>query len=392
MTEDKMLCPRCGEEMKLNSRYCMKCGYLNYNHPDNANLKSHMGKLQDTTAYVNGVAQIKEFEGVKKNHELRFGSNTGNKKICFLVNISLYIIVLLITFLFYFSKCDKFIDVIYTTMPFIYILISLIFMYLYAIELIFMKMNERWWVAFVPIYNLFVLSYRGMENYLYGIIALIPGVNIIYFFILAYKIGIKFGFNGIIFMLFWPIFIPMCGFSDNTFDGVTYVAGLEACALEKEFKLKNTFIVIASTILVVCLVLVGYLNRGLLKNPMESLNKYYYVYASKAIVRNVKNDIKLRTINCDLGVYVEENDGDYYFHYSSVNETVGLLFGSSRDEIEAYVKVVNKNGISKYYVTLSDGVYGILEKELSEIGINDVVKLDKISEIYKTGNNCRVKK
>ena len=30
-----MVCPRCGAELNPKQRYCMKCGALNYEHPDN---------------------------------------------------------------------------------------------------------------------------------------------------------------------------------------------------------------------------------------------------------------------------------------------------------------------------------------------------------------------
>ena len=175
-------------------------------------------------------------------------------------------------------------------------------------------MNERWWSALIPIYNMFILSYRGMGNYLFGILSLIPVVNIFYLLVLFYKIGQKFKFNGILFMIFWPLFIPVCGFGANPFDDITYVAGLEDNALEKEYKLKNFFITVSITMLVLCLSLEGYLNRALLADPIESIKKYYYVYASRGIVNNVKTDIRLRTINCTEGVYMRENNGEYYFY------------------------------------------------------------------------------
>ena len=37
-----MFCPRCGAEMKPEQRYCMKCGALNYEHPDNQKMKQYI--------------------------------------------------------------------------------------------------------------------------------------------------------------------------------------------------------------------------------------------------------------------------------------------------------------------------------------------------------------
>ena len=391
MNNDKILCPRCGGEIHSNSRYCMKCGYLNYNHPDNVSLRGFQGNLQDTTAYVNGTAQLKNFVGIEKNHELRFGSKTGNKQICFLVNFILYILSLVGVTLFFSSKCDIFLNVIYTSLPYFIVIISLFFMYLYAFELIIMKMNEKWWVIFIPFYNIFAVSKKVMGSYLFGIFALIPVISFIYLLILTYKLGKKFGYNGLLFMLFWPFLIPSCGFGDNSFDGVTYVAGLDASSLEKEYKLKNSFIIFITSILIVSLIIIGYLNIYLLKDPINSIKKYYYVYASRAIVKDVKTNTKIRTIHCDNGVYSNYKNGEYYFYYSSANKEVGLLFGSSKDEIESYVKVVIENGKIEYYISLTDGTYGIEEMDASNIKVKDVKKMKKLPDIYLSGNKCRIK-
>ena len=37
-----MVCPRCGAEMNPEQRYCMKCGALNYEHPDNQKMKNYI--------------------------------------------------------------------------------------------------------------------------------------------------------------------------------------------------------------------------------------------------------------------------------------------------------------------------------------------------------------
>ena len=37
-----MICPRCGAEMSSEQRYCMKCGALNYDHPDNQQMKRYI--------------------------------------------------------------------------------------------------------------------------------------------------------------------------------------------------------------------------------------------------------------------------------------------------------------------------------------------------------------
>lgn len=391
MNNDKILCPRCQTEMKSNARYCMKCGYLNYNHPENIALKPYMGKLQEATNYVNGQAETRQFQGTRKMHEIRFGSKTGSKSLCFLVNVVLYLLFMILSFFLVYRNYDYLIDLLYSALPYLFLAVTVIFIYVYAIELIFMKMNERWWYAFIPILNIFKLSYRGMGSYWFGLLSFVPGVNLVYFLVLAYKIGKKFGYNGFLFMLFWPVFIPMCGFGTNAYDGITYVTGLDNSSIEKEYKLTNVFIICATTVLILCLGLIGYLNRSIFTDPIKALDKYYYVYASRAIVNNVKTDIKVRTINCDEGVYLSSEAGDYYFYYPNATYEADLLFGSTRDEIESYVKVVNEGGVSTYYISLTDGKYGIEEKKVNEIGIKDVKEMTELPKNYVGNNNCMVK-
>lgn len=391
MNNDKILCPRCQTEMKSNARYCMKCGYLNYNHPENIQLKPYMGKLQESTSYVNGHAQMRQFIGNKKMHEIRFGSKTGSKNLCYFINVFLYLVSMILSFLLVYRNYEFLIDLLYSSLPYIFLLVTVVFIFTYAIELIFMKMNERWWYAFVPVFNIFVLSYHGLGSYWFGILGFIPFVNIIYFLVLAFFIGKKFGYNGFVFMFLWPVFIPMCGFGANAYDGVTYVRGLDNSSIEKEYKLTNSFVIVTSTVLVGCLGLIGYLNRSIFTDPIKALDKYYYVYASRAIVNRVKTDSKIRTINCDEGLYLISEDGTYYFHYPSASSEADLLFKSSRDDIESYVKVVHEGGVATYYISLTDGKYGIEEKKVNEIGIDDVIEMTELPENYVGNNICRVK-
>ena len=391
MNNDKILCPRCQTEMKSNARYCMKCGYLNYNHPENIALKPYMGKLQESTSYVNGQAQTRQFLGKRKMYEVRFGSKTGNKTLCFIINVLFYLLFMTLSFLAVYKNYDYMIDLLYSALPYLFLAVTVSFIYIYAWELIFMKMNERWWYAFIPIYNIFVLSYRGLGSYWYGFLSFLPGVNVIYLLVLSFIIGKKFGYNGFLFMLFWPLYIPVCGFGTNAFDGITYVNGLENNSIEKEYKLTNSFILVASSVLVVCLGLIGYLNRSIFADPIKSLDKYYYVYASRAIVNKVKTDTKVRTINCDEGIYLLSEAGEYYFYYASASAEADLLFKTTRDEITAYVKVIHEGGIPTYYISLTDGKFGVEEKLVSEIGIDDVVEMTELPTNYIGNNICKVK-
>ena len=114
-------------------------------------------------------------------HEIRFGSKTGSKNLCYFINVFLYLLSMVLSFFLVYRNYEFLIDLLYSALPYIFLIVTVVFIFTYAIELIFMKMNERWWYAFIPIYNIFVLSYHGLGSYWFGIIGLIPIVNIIYF-------------------------------------------------------------------------------------------------------------------------------------------------------------------------------------------------------------------
>ena len=40
-----IICSRCGSEMKISSRCCMKCGSLNPEHPDNKGYEKYFNKI-----------------------------------------------------------------------------------------------------------------------------------------------------------------------------------------------------------------------------------------------------------------------------------------------------------------------------------------------------------
>ena len=90
-------------------------------------------------------------------------------------------------------------------------------------------------------------------------------------------------------------------------------------------------------------------------------------------------------------IYLLNEDGEYYFHYGSASSEADLLFKNSRAEIESYVKIVHENGRPTYYISLTDGKYGIEEKEVSKIGIKDIVEMQTLPQNYVNGNKCAPK-
>ena len=87
MNEDNdtiIYCNRCGAKMKSSSRYCMKCGNLNYDHEANKDLKYMQPKEEQTYQVGSGKMINTSLENGKQN--LNIAHNTGNDKSCFFVN------------------------------------------------------------------------------------------------------------------------------------------------------------------------------------------------------------------------------------------------------------------------------------------------------------------
>ena len=241
MNNDKIVCPRCGDSFKSTARYCMKCGYLNYDHPENVGLKEYQTNLNDATVYVNAATSLKDYKVHKKNFDLVLGDNIGNKTICFIVNITLYFLFL-VMLSSYKNDFTNISGIISTRLLLNYISVTVAFLYVYSMELIFMKMNEKWWYLLIPYYNSFVLAKKVLGSGWLSLLTFVPGVSLIYGLVLTYVLGVKFGYNGFLFVILSFIYIPICAFGTSSFCGITYVSEEGDDTLEKEKRLNKIFL------------------------------------------------------------------------------------------------------------------------------------------------------
>lgn len=390
MNNDTYVCPRCGQDVKVSARYCMKCGALNYSHPDNANMakdqnkhvKHGSGNLEEYT-YVNG-------ELVKKNKDVgvKFGNNSGNKFICFLLNFLLSFIIIIGSFLYYYLPTNNFESLIFSNFSLICIVTSIIFIYLYSIELLYTKMNEKWWTWLIPIYNVMVLSKHVLGNFYLGILSVIPVVGQIYFIVLIYNLGKKFNYNGLFTVLFFPLYIPFMGLGTRLFDNQNYIDGYDRGLVEKEYKYKKAFMLLNFSALFVGIIIVVFLNLSVFGSMFNEADKTFYVYASNKIVSRTKSIIKNKEVVCGE-VKFTNSDGVYYFHYPDASKELGFIFGMSREAIEAYVKVEIINGEKVFFIALTDGKFGIEETLAKDVSIKSVVKKSEINLPIDADDSCK---
>lgn len=374
----KILCPRCGSEMNSNSRYCMKCGYLNTSNEANQNMKQYVPK-EEVNSYQIGQGQVIDQNNQRILNSVGF--NTGNRRVCFLLNYLLYLVIIIGSFVLMFKDSVITLDVIKNSLyPILAFEVSILFLFIYSMELIFMKCNKKWYYALIPIYNLFILTEIVFNKRWLGILLLIPVVGQIFFLVILYILGTKFKYNGLLTMLFPIIFIPLMGFGTKFFEGRNYLN--ENNTLENDYRRKKIFFITIMIFLVSSFIILFWTNILDIKNRAKKITNYYYVYASHQIVEKTKVLGEENYLLCDDYDY-SSTSGIYYVQYPDMGAVAHFPFYYLRDVIGGYVIIDNNSG--NYYISMSDGTFGF-----PQLNINDV-KLENIEEYsnveYKDKNS-----
>ena len=387
MNQDKgviIYCPRCGAEMYSNSRYCMKCGNLNYEHEENKSMRP----------YINEESQGFEMSGGKfigggmrkKMVGSIVGNRVGNPLIPFLFLYLIFLFIIGISGYFFFKQVDfDILSISSTLFPLIAIFSSLIALYLYSFALLFMKTNRPWWGAFIPIYNLMVLADIAFDKSFLGILCLIPVIGQILMLVMFYRIGNYFQYNGFLTAIFSFIMIPVIGFGGHPFKEVHYISS-EEHALEKNYKRKKIFLVtfLFFLLLGVSLFVLGNSDKV---SKGSSITNYYYVHISNRLVKKARKSIENGTVNCSDSAFVS-GSGVYYFYYADVSDAIFMPFAVFTDPISAYVKVDFNMGEAKYYVSLTDEKKGFAETLYEDITTDTVIDYTELTLDYNNVNHC----
>lgn len=387
--DNTIYCSRCGAEMRADSRYCMKCGNLNYEHPENQDMKKFLGKNQVTSYEVgsgNFILGTKDSSQVTQS----IANNTGNKVLAFSLTFGLYLLIIISNLLLSLSSCNfDYMKIATTTFPIVTIIISISFLFIYSMELLFMKANKRWWAGLIPIYNCMILAEMAFNKKKLGLLSIIPIVNIVFILVVFYKIGEKFKYNGILTALLFLFMIPVIGFGSNAYDGRTFVTVEEKNATEKDYKRKNVFLFTTLLLLLIGVGLTIYNNMTNVKESSESMGNSYYIYASKTFVKKLDKAIASGKISCDPEKDITQ-DGVYYIYSPDIGDDFGLFLSITREGIEGYVKVVNVGGQRQYYVSLTDGTKGFEETLSDQVNTGIVKEFTALNPIYESGLNCEI--
>lgn len=364
-------CSRCGALMKKNARYCMKCGNLNYNHPDNQSMQKFAPEENKT--YEVGSGKITTNSTFTASSSA-YATNTGNKDIFFIINILLFIIMYGgLLFLGFMHVLD------FSIIFLLFILFSIFNIYFLSLEMINMKANKPWWVAVVPIYNIVVLTEIAFEKIIYVIFLFIPIVNIIFILVLFYQIGKKFNKNAILTMLFSIFMLPIIAFGTSTYRGVNYVDLKDKNAIEKDFKTRKNLLYI---ILISFMIGVGgtvYTNITSDNSIFRDIDKKIFIQSAKAVLNKVEKEIKKGNFSC-LEETSFSSSTTHYFVINSIRDDLNIYSYDDRN-VTAVVKVFNNNGKLEYAISMSNGEVGFFELKKEELSIDRIINYEKIVEV-----------
>lgn len=352
-----MFCPRCGAQMKNNQRYCMKCGALNYDHPDNKRMKNLMSEEEfekSNKEYQENLtkpADVVEFAGQK------YETKTKNKKsyvdtrtALILLLVFTVALALLLYFYFYFSA--------------LMIVVACLFYFLFgfftiALSCVYMKGGYSGFTPIIPFYNNFAYCDMAVGSGWMFLLLFVPIVNFFYSLYLNYQFGKSFGKSGWLTVFFPFIMIPYIAFSDTA---IYQGQGLQYSSFVEKGKRRNPNIsAFVYAVIVFALSISIFI-------PVSTSAKYKLLPRDmEKVLEKVHEDVDSGYYTCDNGD-INTSPGEYYIKFSDVNDLLDFQLLPLRspfngEKLKGYVKVVFTSTESKahytYSITVTDGKLGI---------------------------------
>lgn len=378
-------CSRCGNEYSSDARYCMKCGNLNPDHPQNKKYSKFINNHMEGYTVGGGQVQVE----VNKNEvtgngvNISLGSNTGNFNTCFNINLLLYLLIMLGSGLFFaYTNNFDWKGILASNLYLVWIIVSVLYLLLYSVELVYMKMNKPWWSSLIPIYSNVVLADAVFKKPFIGVLTIIPIVGFIIQLVLWYKMGSKFKKSGLFTTLLPIIMFPIIGYGGSAFEGNCYVSG--ANSLEKEFKKKRTLMVCCLLFILISGAMYVYSNFAQLREDGKKSSKLYLVSSAKIIEKTMDKKIESGDFTCKSG----SKEGTLYFYFRDISDQFFIPYGVFVDVMSASVRVEQSESGNKYYISITNGKDGFPETLSSEIDEDTVQEFTKIDESYKSVS-CR---
>lgn len=377
--EFNIYCPRCGAEMKQSARYCMKCGCLNYDHPDNAKFKKY--EAGEDSKYEVGSKKkiVKEKEGT-----LIVGNNTGGKNLCFWINMFSFLLIMLITIILAVVQySENLLLIVYSAYPIIWLAICILFFFIYGIELMYMKANRPWFAAFIPIYDSLLIAEMAMGSMVWAILYFIPFGG----YYINYKLGERYGGYGIPTLLLGPLFYPFLGYSSSIlYDGYNYVDSYDENSTEKDYGKKSIMrkIIIFVFVASICMFIAS--NFTSWRRSLLTVKNENFAKQAQKLIDITKEKIENNEYTCDTSTTKIVGNGTYYFIFTDASEV-----GVGNKDTSGYVKVINSNRTLTPYVYLNNTKLAVNETLDNNITAESVVSAAEGVDKRDGGFDCYVK-
>lgn len=378
---DIIFCPRCGEKMHRNQRNCLKCGQLNYENPDNEYMKKYEtdnSSLNNT--YVIGQGTFKFSNGVTSGYRPNeiLANNTGNLTGCVIFNILFYLFGLLGIYVLFiiFGVSNILFN---NTFLFAVMGYSIVFILIYSQELLFIKADKPWWGALIPFYSQYLMFEIVFgKGYLF-LLTFIPIVGQIMMLILFYRLGKVFNKNSILTLIFTVFSIPFISFSSTTsYNGVIYISRSKGQdSLRYLYKCNKNILIFVFSFILGALSLFIYNERNTVIDKARHLMTFSFTKDAKTIIEDAKDSIKDNYYTCSNGKSIT-NQNDYYIWFDNAGDYFGSKSVSvsilSNDYYKGYIHVKVFDNKEQYYISVSDGKYGIGEVDNSKLSSVHAVK------------------
>lgn len=210
-----LICSKCGSEMKKESRYCMKCGNLNYAHPDNESMKQYAWQNIKQGYFISG-ANVDNNQSLPMTNSNSI-SDSHPFRACVITNVILHILLAASILLAYNASLSA-LGISLPVGAIVGVVIGVLigFVFNYSVQAMFIKAGEPWWGYYVPFYGNYILYKISMGNGWLFLTSIIPIVGWIIALMAVYHLGKKFYKNGILTVLFPYVMIPIIAFDKNT--------------------------------------------------------------------------------------------------------------------------------------------------------------------------------
>lgn len=348
-----MVCPRCGSEMDPKQRYCMRCGALNYNHPDNQKMKQYITEQELEDANQKYQKAVNDStDTVEVGGRIYAETLAKDKKNTYVDTRVMLALLLVFTIglgaIYYFVFPYSF-----TMMVSLCLLFFLLCFIILTDIAIYMKGGYSGFSLFIPFYSQYAYFDIVFGKGWLFLISFVPIVGIIYLFYAIYKLGKVFGKSGWLTLFFPFIMLPIIAFSDMA---IYRGPGKKYKAYVEKRKKRNTKLPSF-----VCCVLIFIAFFGFTQMPFAADAARYFTQKDIERARNdVINDVRDGLYLCD-GHLLNSKKGEYYVLTDDLSNVqhypIPIRSSLNKKKLSGYFYIVNKklNDQPKIYFNITDG-------------------------------------